>query len=558
MKQDSNRNPTNEQRHQLLKTSLERAGRPEDYENILRLLSPPPDILNYRRPGDMKDVRIGIIGGGLAGLCAAFELRKLGADITIFEAQSDRIGGRVYTHYFDAARRYFGEFGAVRIPVSHETTWHYLNLFDLHTESMAAPAGNNFIYAHGTRIRRDMSGRSITNSLYPLYPLTEAERRTPWNELSDYALDTMLLSLSPETRTEILKILPAYSRDYADITRLSSRQVFELLGLSQGFISLLSAVEPLTGALMNASHDEAMGSAYSMDFVNVYRVDGGMINLPLAFYHSFTHANPPECELPPEVLGRVAIRLGYAVTGISLAPNGQQVVLRYCGPDCQEEKAPFDYVVCAIPFSTLREVSIEPFFSSQKMQAIRELDYSDALKSLILCNPRFWEQDAPYGRMNGGISFTDLPIQSILYPPDHIRCSEKEYCGPNTPGVITGAYNIGQDSVRLGNQNVIRRFENIRQNIAEVHGISPEFLDTFIIDHKTVEWNAQHWARGAFSASGPGQKVNFAYAMQQPEYGNRVVFAGEHVSVKQGWIQGALHSAMFAVNQLAMRHERHG
>lgn len=558
MKQDRDTNPTNEQRHQMLRASLELAGRPEDYENIVRLLSPPPDILSFQRPGDMKDVRIGIIGGGLAGMCAAFELRKLGADITIFEAQSDRIGGRVYTHYFDADRRYFGEFGAVRIPVSHETTWHYLNLFHLHTESMTAPAGNNFFYAHGTRIRQEAGGRSITEALYPLYPLTEAERRTPWEELLHYATNTMLLSLSPETRTQILKILPSYSKDYADITRLSSRQVFELLGLSQGFISLLCAVEPLTGALINTSHDEVMGSNYSLDFANVYRVCGGMANLPLAFYHSFAHAKASEYGLPPELLGHVSFRPGYAVTGISLVPGGQRVMLRYCGPDCQEEKATFDYVVCAIPFSTLRGVSIEPFFSNQKMQAIRELNYVDALKSLLLCNPRFWEEDAPYGRMNGGISFTDLPIQSILYSPDHIRCSEKEYCGPNAPGVITGAYNIGQDSVRLGNQNPIRRFEQIKENIAQVHGIPPEFLDSFIIDHKTVEWNRQQWARGAFSVGGPGQKVNFAYAMQQPEYGGRVVFAGEHVAVKQGWIQGALQSAMVAANQLAMGHQRHG
>ncbi len=552
MYQDLNMNPTNEQRRQLLRTSLELAGRPEDYENIVELLSPPPDILNYRRPGDMKSIRIGIIGGGMAGLCAAFELRKLGAEITVFDAQRDRIGGRVYTYYFDSARRYYGEFGAVRIPVSHETTWHYLNLFRLQTESMAAPRGNNFIYAHGTRIRREMSGRSITDTLYPLYPLTETERLTPWPELSKYATNTMLLSLSPETRTEILKILPAYSTDYADITRLSTRQVFELLGLSQGFISLLSAVEPLTGALINSSHDEVMGSVYSMDFVNVYRVDGGMVNLPLAFYHSLTHPKPSEYGLPPEVLGSVSIQLGYAVKGISLTPGGEQVVLRYSRPDNREEEAPFDYVVCAIPFSTLREVTIEPFFSNQKMQAIRELNYSDALKSLILCSSRFWEEDAPYGRMNGGISFTDLPIQSILYPPDHIRCPEQEYCGPDTPGVLTGAYNIGQDATRVGNQDIFRRFEMIKENIREVHGLPPDLLNSLIMGHKTVEWNAQHWFRSAFAVNGPGQKVNFSYAMQQPEYGGRIFFAGEHVSVKQGWIQGALYSAMLAANQLAM------
>ncbi len=551
MEQSSFRNPTDEQRRAMLKAALERAGRPEDYENIIKLLSPPPDVLTYRRPGDMKNMRIGVIGGGLAGLCAAHELRKLGADITIFEAQRDRIGGRVYTWYFDKAYRYYGEFGAVRIPVSHETTWYYLNLLHLCTESRAAPQANNFIYAHETRIRREPSGRNINEFLYPLYPLNEMERLTPWNELSDYATNTMLLSLSPEKRKQILQILPEYSIDYADITRLSTRQVFEQLNLSQGAISLLSAVEPLTGALLDVSHDEVMSSEYSLDFLNVYRICGGMVNLPLAFYYSLISANPPEYSLPPEQLGAVSILLGNAVTGISLSRDGQQVHIRYSGLDRREEEAHFDYVVCAIPFATLREVSITPFFSDQKMQAIRELNYPNAMKSLMLFKTRFWEEDAPYGRMNGGISFTDLPIQSILYPTDHVRCEEAEYCGPDTPGVITGAYNIGQDSTRVWNQDAARRFRQIIDNISKVHGILADDLSSLILDHKTVEWNSQPWARGAFAASGPGQKVNFLYAMQQPEYGCRVVFAGEHISVKQGWIQGALYSARVAANQIA-------
>lgn len=551
MNQNSDLNPTDEQRHEILRSALERAGRPEDYENILRLLSPPPDVLTYRRPGDMKSVRIGIIGGGLAGLCAAHELRKLGADITIFEAQKEHIGGRVYTWYFDRAQRYYGEFGPVRIPVSHETTWHYLNLFGLCTESMSAPEGNNFIYAHQTRIRRDINSRNITEFLYPLYPLKKAERLTPWNELSEYATNSMLLSLPPETRREILQILPVYSERYADITQLSSRQVFEQLYLSQGAISLFNAVEPLAGSLMNASHDDLMSGEYTLDFLNVYRICGGMANLPFAFYWSLTNSNPPEYQLPVEALGPVSIRLGCPVTGISLAESGQKVILRYSKPDCSAEEECFDYVVCAIPFTTLREVSITPFFTNQKMQAIRELNYSDAMKSLILFKTRFWEEDAPYGRMNGGISFTDLPIQSILYTPDHIRCEEGEYCGPDKPGVITGAYSIGQDSTRIGNQTPARRFQLIKDGIAEVHGVSSDFLDPLILSHKTVEWNRQPWARSAFAASGPGQKVNFLYAMQQPEYGCRVFFAGEHVSVKQGWIQGALYSARVAASQIA-------
>ena len=145
-------NPTDEERHELLLNALENDNRSHDYEYIVKYLSPPPDITYYAMPGELKGIKIGIIGGGLSGMSTAFELSKLGADITIFEASDNRIGGRVYTYYFDPERNHYGEFGAARVPVSHETTWHYINMFGLHMRSLSGK-GNNFLYVHNTRLR---------------------------------------------------------------------------------------------------------------------------------------------------------------------------------------------------------------------------------------------------------------------------------------------------------------------------------------------------------------------------------------------------------------------
>lgn len=544
-------NPTSEQRHQLLLDSLVRVGREADYENILQLLSPPPDLSRSLTPSALRDVRIGIIGGGLAGLAAAYELRKLGANITVYEAQKNHLGGRIYTFYFDRSGKYYGEFGASRIPVSHETTWHYINLFHLDTESLVSPQSNNFIYAHQVRVRRDLGGHNVTEYLYPYYDLTETERNTPWGVLSNYALNTMLYQLTPEMRTEILKIQPEYSGEYAAITRLSNRQIFEMLGLSQGAINLLSAVEPFTGAMLGASHDEILNTNYSLDFLNTYRIAGGMVHLPLAFHRSLTNADPPEIEFPSYFLGKVDIKMGQPVNGISSTEDGAGVELRYQNPRGTESTETYDYVICAVPFSTLREIEINPYFSNEKMQAIKELNYIDAQKTLFLCKRRFWEEDTDYGRMNGGISFTDLPIQTIVYPPDHLRCENERVCSPEDPGVLTASYNLGQDSGRVSSQPVSNRLDLIMSNVEAVHGLPPGYLDSIVDSYKTTHWNSEPWARGAFTAGGPGQKILFAYQMQQPEYGGRICFAGEHVSTKPGWIQGALYSGKAAANMVA-------
>jgi monoamine oxidase len=64
--------------------------------------------------------RIVIIGAGLAGLVAGHELKRLGHEPTILEAQN-RVGGRVYT-LRNFAPGLYAEAGAMRIPRTHDLT----------------------------------------------------------------------------------------------------------------------------------------------------------------------------------------------------------------------------------------------------------------------------------------------------------------------------------------------------------------------------------------------------------------------------------------------------
>lgn len=546
--------PTDEQRHEMLRNSLENAGRSEDYEYIIKYLSPPPEITEIIPAGSMRGTRIGIIGGGLAGLCTAFELRKLGADITILEASEDRIGGRVYTQYFDDT--YYAEFGALRIPISHETSWYYMNLFGLNTISMTPPRGDNFIYVHNTRLRtRD----SIQEILYPFYNLTVQEKNTPWPELSSYAFHYAFQQLTPEIRAELIQTLPSYSPEILYYSKQSTRQVFESLGLSQGAMNLISAASPGIGAYLTESFEELLAEEYTMDYWNTYQIQDGNVNLPLAFYRSFQSQDPPEYgSLSPDLLGNVIYKAGHKVSGIYRSQYRNKVVIKYSDTIEGKDKAEiFDYCICTIPFSSLRAVEIKPYFSNMKMQAIMELNYSDAQKSFFVCNKRFWERDTDYGRIRGGISFTDQIIQFIFYPNDHNICLEKGSCSPKEPGVLLASYGLNQNAIRLGNMDDLSRYEVIRQNVEEVHGLPRGYLHSIVEYFQTVDWFQQPHFRGAFVVNMPGQKELFSHVMTQPEYNHRVYFAGEHISQKHGWIQGALYTAKEAANQLAKFYATH-
>lgn len=543
-------NPTNEQRHEMLRNSLEREGRLEDYENIVNLLSPPSDITDHASPGELLGVKIGIIGGGLAGLSAAFELRKLGAEIKILDSNKDRIGGRVYTYYFDNGGKYYNEFGAHRIPVSHETTWYYINLFGLTTFPLSVTNSNNFIYVNNTRLR---TSDSIEQVVYPLYALTARERNTPWKELRDYALLHILKTLPPNVRAELIQILPSYSAEYLPLTEYSVRQTFENLGLSQGAINLIAALEPGIGAILNVSYDDIVNEEYTLDYTNTYTIEDGIVNLPHAFIQSFLTERPQQYDyIPNSQFGNVIYNAGKMVTEIFQSRSTNRVVLEYKDIETSEVYTElFDYVVCAVPYSTLREVRITPHFNNLKMRAIAELNYIDSQKTLFKCNERFWETNTDYGRMFGGFSRTDLPIQYIFYPRDYALCPNPSTCSPDSPGVLAASYNFNLNATRVGNMERTLRYDLIRENVEEVHGLPRGFLNPIIETHKTVVWNNEPYIRGAFAQNLPGQKELFAYEMLQPEFNNKVYFAGEHVSTKHAWMQGSLYTGKEAANQIA-------
>ncbi len=543
-------NPTNDERHELLKNSLIKVGRPEDYENILDLLSPPPDITTYAPTGSFKNRRVAIVGGGSAGMAAAFELRKLGFDITVFEAENRRIGGRVYTHYFDRERKLYGELGAMRIPVSHEISWHYINLFKLKTVPFVQMDPNAFYYIRGKRVRRDPEGINMVQKIYPQFELTQRERDTPWPKLYNQVANHFLSTLTPEIRKQFLMISPEYSPQYEAIMNISEHQALEMFGLSREAINLVTSAMPISGALSDSSYETTLNEGYSMDFSNLYRIDGGMANLPVSFYRSLTSRYPREYgNISQDSLGKVTWMGGTYVTGVHESKDNKGIVLGYRrGTGAEIIYDSFDYGICAVPMSLLREANIKPLFSGRKMEAISRVRYVDAQKTLLLCSERFWERQG----IRGGSSSTDEIIQMVSYPSDHAFCNpDKTGCSSEDPGVLLASYSILQDAIRLGNALPVIRYRIINRLVEEVHGLPEEYLSSRVMAAKTVDWNREMWAQGAFSYFLAGQKKDFLYVSTMPEYNNRVFFAGEHASTKNAWIQGALQSGMLAANNLA-------
>ncbi|WP_194192546.1 flavin monoamine oxidase family protein [Clostridium chrysemydis] len=537
-------NPTHEDRMNMVRQTLKEADREDEFLDVTRLLKPKKGITKIIKKNEGRGIKVCIIGGGLAGLSAAFELRKVGVDITIYEMEKERIGGRVYTHYFDKKKKLYGELGAMRIPVSHEAVWHYIDLFKLNTKPFIEKNKNGYIYIRGKREKNDLDGKNVIQKIYKQFNLKEDEKNKPWKDLIKKGVLEEFYNIEEGLRKEILEIKKEYSNEIENLDKLSIRDALKGSGLSEGAIELISCLDPLLGSFYYNGFIESLMEQYTVDYEYRYFIEGGMVKLPLAFYNSLMDKNPNEYRnVKEENINRVKWENDCYVTSICKESDKKVSIGYKKGKSSKINTEKFDYVICTIPFTSLRTLEIKPMFSKEKMQAIKEISYVKSQKVLFLCKERFWKNQDD--ERLGGSSVTDLVSSTIWYP------NSKENDG-KSKSVLLASYNLNNDSISLGGMENKLKTEMVKTELERVHGIKNGYLDKIVESYKTIEWINEPGINGAFAHYMPNQKSLFSYYAKRPEFENHVFFAGEHISQTHGWMQGALSTGTRAAYDVAL------
>jgi monoamine oxidase len=128
--------------------------------------------------GPVKKVLV--LGAGMAGLVAAYELTQLGHDVTVIEART-RPGGRVHTLREPFSDGLFAEEGAARIPDEHDLTLKYVKTFELPLEPFYPSRLNAIRFDRGSRQEVPIDG--FTDAMSQNYGDDLGGRPERWHKI---------------------------------------------------------------------------------------------------------------------------------------------------------------------------------------------------------------------------------------------------------------------------------------------------------------------------------------------------------------------------------------
>ena len=482
---------------------------------------PPAPGMQSPRPGDWPaNVGAGksvvILGGGIAGMTTALEMTRLGYSCTVLEATA-RAGGRNRTIRggdvivetdssqvctFDLDNDLYFNPGPARIPHHHEFLLGYCREFNVPLEAFTNDNRSALLHSATSFGGQPQIARRI-----------HADTRGNIARLLALAVNQGALDqeLSAADKSNILNML----RSFGDLTasfgyngtdragfpgqeNTGSRQRGEL-------VSPLQLQELLSEVFWQSRLDFPHGLDQQATMLQPV---GGMDRIGIAF----------ETQVAQDIVYEAV------VTNIQNIAGGVQIDYLDASGSPMSENA--DYCVCTIPATVLRGITNN--FAASHQGEIDNFSYAAAGK-IAYQSRRFWEQDH---NIYGGISWTTQDITQIWYPNNGFGQAN---------GVVVGAYIFGGAAgTNFANQTPATRDNT---TVAQANGIHAEF-GSEASPGISVAWPKVPFQLGAWGVSAPG-------ILLTPDA--NIFFAGEHLSILQGWQEGAILSAYHAIDLVVTR-----
>ncbi len=451
----------------------------------IRLMSAPKNVV--------------ILGGGLAGLAAGFELKQAGHNVTILEARKFP-GGRVQT-IRDFANGQYAEAGALSFPQSHTFTYGYARDFGLPMRPSFRFGVDTIANIRGNRFRINQSGQADIP-----FHLTSNERAQGVFGIIPLYLENYIDAVGNPRKAN----WPP--DELRDIDALSLKQLLSDLGASDGAIDIIAASQ--LGLL-----GFGLDSFSALDGVVTEAV------APAEVFYEIVDGND---QLASALKRKVKKQFKKASVVSRIEQNQTGVTVTFTNGDGLQTITA-DRVICTLPFPVLKNIEVLPAFSEDKQRAINELKLTPVTRTYLQFRNRVWEK-AGYS----GYGLSDLPIQNTYSPT---------LTQEGKSGILT-SYAGGQRALNLGVMS-----EGDRQSfVLQQMGYLFNGLDSLYQGGMSQIWHEDEFARGAFTYFEPGQMTTLLPIAQRSE--GRIHFAGEHTSAWHGWMNGALESGNRAAGEV--------
>jgi monoamine oxidase len=488
---------------------------------------------NFTKPIQLSEAPKGasvlVLGAGIAGLVAAYELRNAGYRVQVLE-YNGRAGGRNWTlRGGDRYTELGGETqecrfdpclyinpGPWRLPHHHRGMLSYCKRLGVALEPFVQVNHNAYLHS-----RKAFGGKpQRLRTVHADYQGHVAELLA--KAARGNALDAEVTAEDRARLLDSLQFWGALDKDYRYVKGdpssdrrgydkdrgggLSARPEFsEPVGLSDLLSSGLWAALPF-----NELYDFQ---------TTIFQPVGGMGQVGQAF----------GSELGP------LIRYNAKVVDIHQDAQGVRVTYEDGSAGASRQTVQADWCVCTIPLSILGQIPMN--VGGPMAAAIAAVPYYTSLKVGLQFKRRFWEEDE---QIFGGITYTDLPIGQISYPSSGFFSNGK--------GVLLGAYIWDMlNSFEFASMTPAERIAKAVEYGSQIHPQYREEFDNGI----AVAWHRAPFAMGCFGIW--TEETRARHYDNLCEFDGRIVLAGEHASYLPAWQEGAVTSALDAIDRLHRR-----
>lgn len=464
--------------------------------------------------GRPANARVLVLGAGLSGLVAAYELGKLGYDCRVLEAR-DRVGGlqwavrRGATHTEVNGERQVCTFdegqyvnvGPWRIPYSHEGVLGYCRELGVPVQVFLNESDESYFYFEGE------TAGALANRRVRLREV-KADLTGRINELLVKALDQHALDVPlsaddvDQLKTFLVRqgYLDSSSHDYKAFDNRGEGDPYDLASLLRGgFGNRLRSIPAKEGT-----------SAAPM-----FQPVGGMDQISMGLQRA---------------MGPGRIVLNAEIQSVRQGESGVTVAYRDTRSGARTELAA-DYVIVALPLTIVSTLDIN--LSDDLMQAVKGVSYSASAKIGLAMKRRFWEED---DRIFGGHLYSNLPIGEFSYP-SHDYFTKK--------GVLLGLYSNGPIG-NLIDRPVAERIEHVLTHAGKVHPqIRAEYESGYAV----------FWKKVPYSLGGYAQGRDVARRQRLSKMDNRILLGSAATAPRSApdWQEGAVAAGWQAVETIHAR-----